>query len=138
MLLLRIVLDTNVLISAIICDGKPRKLLQSGINREYVILSSLGILDELSEVLQRPKFKMTGDDIIGIVSTLIETVENVHVTSEIKAIKNDPDDDILINAAYDGNADYIVSGDPDLLSLKKFNQTKIVSVDSMLKILEKQ
>ncbi len=135
--MLRIVLDTNVLISATICDGKPRKLLQAGINREYKILSSRGILDELSEVLQRPKFKMTRNDIISIVSTLIETVENVHVTSDIKSIKNDPDDDMMINTAYDGNADYIVSGDPDLLDLKEFGRIKIVSVNNMLKILEK-
>ncbi|MDE2590539.1 MAG: putative toxin-antitoxin system toxin component, PIN family, partial [Patescibacteria group bacterium] len=64
------VLDTNVLISATISNRKPRKLLQAGIDGQYKILSSRWILDELSEVLQRPKFKMTGDDIISVVSAL--------------------------------------------------------------------
>lgn len=78
---------------------------------------------------------MTGDDIISVVSALIETVENVHVTSNIKAVR-DPDNDVMINTAHDEKADYIVSGDPDLLNLKKFNGIEIVSVDVMLKILQ--
>lgn len=134
--MLRIVLDTNVLVSATIRSGKPRRLFQAGIGGRYKILSSREILDELSEVLQRPKFKMTVDDTIRVVSALIETAENVHVTSDIKAVEDDPDDDVMINTARDGNADYIVSGDPDLLNLKEYNGIQIVSVDRMLKILE--
>lgn len=71
--MLRIVLDTNVLVSAIIRNGKPRKLFQMGIDGKYTILTSKEILDELSEVLQRSKFKMTKEDIIRIVSALMET-----------------------------------------------------------------
>lgn len=63
--MLRIVLDTNVLVSATIHNGKPRKLLQAGIKGKYRILSSREILNEFSEVLQRPQFKMTRDDVIG-------------------------------------------------------------------------
>ncbi len=136
--MLRIVLDTNVLVSATIRNGKPRKLLQGGIDGKYQILSSMGILGEISEVLQRPKFEMTRDDVIRIVSALIEIVENVHVTSNLKVASSDPDDDMLINTAHDGNADYIVSGDHDLLDLKEFEGIKIVSVNRMLKILESQ
>lgn len=134
--MLRIVLDTNVLVSATIRNGKPRKLLQAGISGKYRILSSREILDEFSEVIQRPKFKMTRDDVIRIVSALIETVENIHVASDVRAVKRDPDDDMMINTAIDGNADYIVSGDPDLLDLKKFDEIEIVSVSRMLEILE--
>jgi putative PIN family toxin of toxin-antitoxin system len=136
--MLRIVLDTNVLVSAIIRNGKPRRLLQAGINVRYHILSSTGILNELSEVLQRPKFKMTRDDVIRIVSALMETVENIHVVSDLKVVERDPDDNMVINAALDGKANYIVSGDPDLLDLKDFKKIEIVSVDKMLKILESQ
>ncbi|MDE1765066.1 MAG: putative toxin-antitoxin system toxin component, PIN family [Thaumarchaeota archaeon] len=131
--MLRIVLDTNVLVSALIRNGKPRKLFQTGIDGKYKILISKETLDELSEVIQRPKFKMTGEDIIRIVSALMETCENVRVASNFEVISNDPDDNIIINTAHDGNVDYIVSGDKDIQDLKNFKKIKIVSVDEMLK-----
>lgn len=134
--MLRIVLDTNILLSAIVCNEKPRKLFQMGIDGKYKILISKETLDELSEVIQRPKFKMTREDIVRIVSALMETGENVRITSNFKIISNDPDDNIIINTAYDGNADYIVSGDKDIKDLKNFRKIKIVSVDEMLKILK--
>jgi len=134
--MLRIVLDTNVLVSAIVCNGKPRKLFQMGIDSKYKILISKETLDELSEVIQRPKFKMTREDIVRIVSALMETGANVRITSNFEVINNDPDDNIIINTAYDGNADYIVSGDKDIKDLKNFKKIKIVSVNEMLKILK--
>lgn len=132
--MLRIVLDTNVLVSAIVCNGKPRKLFQMGIDGKYKILISKETLDELSEVIQRPKFKMVNEDIVRIISVLMETCENIQITSNFKVISNDPDDNIIINTANDGNADYIVSGDKDIKALKNFKKIKIVSVDEMLKI----
>lgn len=92
-------------------------------------------LDEVSEVLQRPKFKMTDEDVVRIISALAESSENVPIRSHFQVIINDPDDNIIINTAYDGNADYIVSGDKDLLDLENFRNIKIVSVDEMLKII---
>lgn len=133
--MLRIVLDTNVLISAIIRNGKPRKLFQLGIDGKYQILTSKEILNEFEGVIHRPKFKMTKDEVIVIVSTLVDSSEKIPLKSNFKVIESDPDDDIIINTAYDGKADYIVSGDPDLKSLKNFKGIKIVSVDEMLKIL---
>ncbi|MGI0075579.1 MAG: putative toxin-antitoxin system toxin component, PIN family, partial [Nitrosotalea sp.] len=130
------VLDTNILISAIIHNGIPRKLFQMGIDGKYQILTSKGTLEELSGVLQRSKFKMTREDIIRIISALMNAGENVWVTSNFKVIINDPDDDIIINTAHDGKADYIVSGDSDIQNLENFHGIKIVSVNGMLKILE--
>lgn len=131
--MLRIVLDTNVLVSAIIHNGKPRKLFQMGIDGKYTILMSKATLDELSEVIQKPKFKMTSEDIVRIVSALVETCENVRITSNFEVINNDPDDNVIINTAHDGNADYIFSSDKDIKDLKNFKKIKIVSVDEMLK-----
>jgi putative PIN family toxin of toxin-antitoxin system len=134
---LRIVLDTNVIISAIIRNGEPRKLLEFGINGKYRILMSREILNEFSEVLQRPKFKTTVDEVTNIISALVKSSENVTIKSNLKVIASDPDDDIMINTAYDGKADYIVSGDSDIKSLRNFKGVKIVSVDEMLKILDR-
>ncbi len=136
--MLRIVLDTNVMISAIIHNGKPRKLFQNGSNGQYQILMSKEILNEISEVLQRPKLRMTAEDTIRIVSAIVQSSENVPVKSQFQVIVNDPDDNIIINTAHDGNADYIVSGDKDIIDLGKFRNIKIVPVDEMLKILSRQ
>ncbi|TLY06517.1 MAG: putative toxin-antitoxin system toxin component, PIN family [Thaumarchaeota archaeon] len=58
--MLRIVLDTNVLVSAIIAKGKPRDLLRLAIQRRYLLIKSKETIEEFVEVLQRPKFKMIG------------------------------------------------------------------------------
>lgn len=109
-----------------------------GIDGKFRILSSTEILGEISEVLQKPKFKTTREEIIRIVSVMMETVENIHVTSSIKVVSSDPDDDVVVNTAQDGKSDYIVSGDRDLLDLKEFRGIKILSTDQMLKVLESQ
>jgi predicted nucleic acid-binding protein len=57
--MLRVVLDTNVLVSAIISDGKPRELCRKGISKEFCMVTSDSILKELAIVLHRPKFKRT-------------------------------------------------------------------------------
>lgn len=59
--MLRAVLDTNVLVSAIISDGKPRELFKKGITNQYSIVLSDSILKELAAVLSRPKFKISKD-----------------------------------------------------------------------------
>lgn len=56
----------------------------------------------------------------------------VQVKYRFKAVKEDPDDDIIVRTAYDGKADYIVSGDRYLLALKEFKGIKILTVDEML------
>jgi uncharacterized protein len=132
---LRIVLDTNILVSAIIHEGKPRNLLKMGIDDKYKIILSKETLSELAEVLQRPKFKMKREDIIHIISALMQTGDLVKVSSNFETIDDDPDDNIIINTAHDGKADYIVTGDKDLKIIKRFHKIKIVSVDEMLKIL---
>jgi predicted nucleic acid-binding protein len=60
----------------------------------------------------------------------------VQVKSKVKAVKEDPDDDIIVSAACDAHADYIVSGDQHLLSLREFRGIKIVTVNQMLSILD--
>ena len=62
--MLRMVLDTNVLVSAIIAKGKPRDLLRLAIQRRYLLIKSKETIEEFVEVLQRPKFKMTKKEVV--------------------------------------------------------------------------
>ena len=130
--MLRVVLDTNVLVSAIISDGKSRELLRRGIANQFSIITSDLILKELVSVLNRPKFKATREEINRIISALMKSAEIVVVKSKLEAVKQDPKDNIIIETAYDGKADIIVSGDKHLLALKKFEGIKIVSVEETL------
>lgn len=130
--MLRAVLDTNVLVSAIISDGKSRELLKRGITNQYSIIISDLILKELLTVLRRPKFKTSEDEIHRTILALIRTADTVNVTSKLKVVEEDPKDDMIVETAVDGDADMIVTGDSHLLRLKKFEEIKIISVDEML------
>lgn len=130
----RIVLDTNVLVSSVISDGNPRRLVQKSIlYKQYVLISSRRLIDEIKKVLGRQKFNIEWNLLAFLKPGLIEIVD---VKSEFKAVPDDPDDNIVINAAYDGRADYIVSGDRRLLKMKEFAGIPIVTVARMLDILE--
>jgi putative PIN family toxin of toxin-antitoxin system len=130
--MLRVVLDTNVLVSAIIAKGKPRDLLRLAIQRRYLLIASKETIEEFVEVLQRPKFKMTTNEIVRAKSALLKTGKTIKVTSKRRVVEEDPDDDIFINTALDGNADYIVSSDPHLLRLSKYKGIEIVTVNDIL------
>lgn len=108
--MLRVVLDTNVLVSAVISDGKPRELLRRGISKEFRIVTSELILRELGSVLQRPKFKTDEGEVRRIILALMQTAEVVDAVSRIRSVEDDPKDDMVVATAYDGRADFIISG----------------------------
>jgi putative PIN family toxin of toxin-antitoxin system len=136
--MLRVVLDTNVLVSAIISDAKPRELLSRGISKKFRLVTSDLILRELGTVLRRPKFKTDEDEIRRIILALMQASEVVEVISKFNLIEEDPKDDMVVETAYDGKADFVVSGDSHLLVLKSFRGIKIVGVKQMLLFLEEK
>jgi len=127
----RVVLDTNVLVSAIISDGKSRELLKKGIAKQYSLVLSDLIIKELIDVMRRPKFDISEDELQRTILALIRTAEVVNVKTKIKAVKEDPKDDMIIETAIDGCADIIVTGDSHLLSLTTFKGIKIITVEEM-------
>ncbi|MCW4001499.1 MAG: putative toxin-antitoxin system toxin component, PIN family [Candidatus Bathyarchaeota archaeon] len=135
--MLRAVLDTNVLVSAIISDGKARDLLKKAIADQYRIVTSDLILKELATVLQRPKFKTSPDQIKQVILAINRTADVITVKTRIKAVKVDPKDDMIIATAIDGKANLIVTGDSDLLTLKTFREVQIISIEEMLAYLSK-
>ena len=133
--MLRVVLDTNVLVSAIISDGKPRELFRKGIESQFLIVTSDPMLKELVRVLGRPKFKTNPNEIRRITLALLSSAEVVGVKSKLRVVKEDPKDDIVVETAYDGHADFIVTGDGHLLELESFGGIKIITVEKALKLL---
>lgn len=130
--MIRAVLDTNVLVSAIISDGTARELLKKAIANQYRIVTSELILKELQTVLSRPKFKTSKKEITKITGTLRKTVDVVDVKTRIEAVKEDPKDNMLIETALDGEAQIIVTGDHHLLELKHYDEIKIITIQEML------
>lgn len=134
----KIVADTNVIISAWINKaGNPRQLLSKYLaNGKYTLILSEEIINEIKKVADRSKFEANEGDIDDFLLSLIIMSDIVKIKSNIKVVEKDPDDNVIINTAYDGGADYIVSGDNHLLKLKKYKKIQIVNVAIMLKILQ--
>ena len=124
------------MISAIINDGTSRRLLRKIIQCKHVLITSEQIINELEQVLSRSKFKMNKNEIKKIISVIISSSDVKQTKSKFKIVKDDPDDDMFINTAHDGQADYIVSGDKDLLKIRKFRSVTILTVNEMLEILK--
>jgi putative PIN family toxin of toxin-antitoxin system len=136
---MKVVLDTNVLVSALIKAGKPRDLFNKLVKDKQLVLSR-DILEEFLEVVEDPKIaKYTSEkDLAIFLKTLKNAARIVQVQSKFKAVKEDPDDDTIIRAAYDSKSNYIVSGDKHLLSLGEYREIRIVLVDEMLSLLKEE
>jgi putative PIN family toxin of toxin-antitoxin system len=133
---MKVVLDTNVLVSALIKAGKPRDLFNKLVKQKQLVLSRV-ILEEFLDVVEDPKIaKYTNEqDLTTFLNTLGNVTRIIPVKSRFKAVKEDPDDDIIVRTAFDGKAGFIVSGDRHLLALEEFKGIKILTVDEMLSLM---
>jgi len=137
--MLRILLDTNVYISAILFKGKPRQILQELVDERVTAFTSNEILKELEDSLSKPKFKFT-NDFVQIVLTEIRDITKLISTSPLKNYLDlrDRNDYHILEAAFSAKIDYLITGDKDLLSLKKISDFKIVSPQEFLRIKEEE
>lgn len=122
---MRVVFDTNVLISAVVSDGLCRVLLNHTLHLHSLILSDF-ILHELREKV-RGKFRFSPDRIATISSMILEEAVLVDAIPLEQPVCRDPDDDWILATALAGNADCLVTGDKDLLVLKEFQGIPILS-----------
>jgi len=134
----RIVLDTNVLISALIKPGKPRTPLFEIAKGKCQLVLSKQILDEFVRTVADPKISRYVDegDIIRYLKVIGSAAAIVRIRSRFRVIKQDPSDDIILRTAYDGKARYVVTGDEHLLSLKEYRRVKILTVGEVLELLK--
>ncbi len=141
---MRVVLDTNVLVSAFISKrGYPANILDLITTfEEMTLVLSDGILKEFSDVIAREevreRFGYTASEIKGFVSAIRAVAEIVNVRSTFKVVEEDPKDDVVLNTAYDGKAAYVVSGDGHLQSVKKFRGTKVVNPKEFMGVITRR
>jgi putative PIN family toxin of toxin-antitoxin system len=127
-----LILDTNLWISFLITKDLS-KLDNKIFTGETTLIFSQELLHEFITVVRRPKFKkyFSQEDIIEILDILDQQAVFVEVTSEIK-ICRDEKDNFLLSLAIDGNADFLITGDQDLLELKEIEKTQIVTLNQYL------
>lgn len=132
----KIVIDTNIYISAIFWGGKPREIIELGRSGYICIFCSSEIKKEIDEKL-RLKFKLDAEETLHILLDFSTFTTPVKITKRIKAIYDDPDDDKFIECAVACGADYIVSGDKHLLRMKEYEGIKIMSAAGFLLFFNK-
>ncbi|MFY3740845.1 MAG: hypothetical protein HMLIMOIP_001290 [Candidatus Nitrosomirales archaeon] len=135
---MKIVLDTNVLVSALIKEGAPRRLVFRIIkSKKHQLITSEEILEEFVMVANEARIQryVVQQDIADFLHNIATAAKILHTTSSFSVIEQDPDDDVILRTAYDARASYIVSGDRHLLQLRRFRRTRIVEVEEMLRIL---
>jgi uncharacterized protein len=132
---MRLVLDTNVVVSALLWDGPPRRLLRIGRGAGVTFFTSPPLLAELTDILSRPKFerKITAsllsiDQLVDLYAEMVVVVRPI----SIPRLASDPDDDVVIGTAIAAKADFVVTGDRTLLSVMQYEGGRIISVSGAL------
>jgi uncharacterized protein len=139
---LRVVLDTNVLISAsIIHHGFPARILEAAVVGEIKLVVSVFALSEYLNVTKRPhiasKYRTLSEDIAAVVDLLSRGAIRVAGMPSEPIIQQDPKDDFLLASAVEGKAKYIVSGDEHLLRLGVYHGIRILTPrDFVLNVLK--
>ncbi|WP_354634768.1 putative toxin-antitoxin system toxin component, PIN family [Planktothricoides raciborskii] len=130
----KVIIDTNILISAAISGRKPEEVINFIIaSSDYEWIVSPSILDEYVQVLNRPKLKLNSQqkqrwlDLIDQVTILVNLQQKVH-------FERDPKDAKLIECAIAADADFLITGDRDFEEIQEIGNTLIISV-SLFKTL---
>ena len=130
---MKVTVDTNFLISATQWDySVAHKLLKKLILSDAKIFTTKEILDETAEVLERD-FKYSKDDAENIIEKILLFAKLVEPKQKVAIIKDDPDDNKVIECAIESSSDYIISYDRHLLNLKEYKGIKIIKPEEILK-----
>jgi uncharacterized protein len=128
---IRAVVDANVLISSVIAPlGPSRRIFDAWRDGTFVLVTSAGLLEEVSRRLAHPRiakrYSITSEDRIAVLG-LLEAYATIARGRREVAVTRDPTDDKVIAAAIEAGAQYIVTGDKDLLTLGEYEGVAIVS-----------
>ena len=136
--MIRAVYDTNILVSAFIGRGAPKKALDAVFDGRVRLILSPAILDEFKDVISRRKFGFTRPQIEKMPSVILLASELIEPQDKVDVVKEDPKDNMILECAKAGNVKYVVSGDSHLLKLKKWNNIEIITAKNFLDILKNE
>jgi putative PIN family toxin of toxin-antitoxin system len=134
---LKVVLDTNILISAVLFRGELAHIVDLWKGGRIVPLISKETFQEFNAVLEYPKFRLSKVDIKTIIEEeVLPFFEVVEVTDKIRGICTDPDDDKFIACAVAGSADFIVTGDSALYEVGKYRSVRIIKAFDLVEMMD--
>ena len=133
----KIVIDTNIYISAIFWGGKPRSVVDLGRNGQVSIFTSSQIEKEINKKL-KTKFGLSDEEVAQILFDFSTFTLPIKTSRKITVIDDDPDDDKFIECAVASRAGFIVSGDKHLLNLKEYKGIKIMKAADFLSLFLKK
>ncbi len=122
---MKIVFDTNVILSSLVTQGLSHRVLKICIDNHKLFISKW-IINEVIEKLEL-KFTIKKSEIKRIKEFVLNAFETIEPKGEIPTVCRDKDDNNILHLAEYLNADVIITGDKDLLDLKKFNKTIIIT-----------
>jgi len=133
----RIVVDTNVLLSGIFFEkGNEAQVLKLILGDRVGLLASLETLEELRETLTRPKFHLMSSESLTIFQIILGKSEVILNINEAEVKCRDRDDQKFLDCAHTGRADYLVTGDPDLLDIRQVGPTRILRAAQLIRDLK--
>ncbi len=133
-----VVADTNIYVSALEFGGQPERFLRLADARVFQLFISEAILTEVVEVLRSDKFRWPEEELAKAQRQITRIPSPVQPTETLHVITADPDDDRILECAAAAQADYIVSGDKNLLNLKQHSKARILKVTDFMTQLQAQ
>ena len=129
---LKIIIDTNLWVSFII-SNKLTLLDRLFFSQKARLLFSKELIDEIASTITKPKLRkyFAANGLEEMLTKLEPFIDLIEVQSSV-SICRDPKDNFLLELAQDGKADYLLTGDKDLLNIEKFGKTKIISISTFL------
>jgi len=133
----KIVLDTNILVSALLFKGELTKIVELWEKGEIIPVISKETFEEFKRVLAYPKFSLTEKEVKSIIEeNVLPFFEVVDITTKVSGVCRDPDDEKFLSCAIAASADFIVSGDKDLSDLSRYKSVKIIKVSDFIKMFD--
>lgn len=129
----KVVLDTNVFVSALGWQGASREIFKNCIEGDLELFISIEIFDEIKRVLNYPKFKFSQDEIPEFLDQILEVGNFVETKVKVEIIKDDPSDNKFLECAVTVNADCVISRDLHILKIKAFEGIKLMSPEDFTK-----
>ena len=134
---MRVVVDTNIIVSGYL-GGALEEIIVAWKSGKFALVVSKAIADEYLKVLRRPKFKIERAEVDDFAALLLKIADFVIPLKSINAIPADPTDNKFLEAAVEGKANLIVSGDGHLLELETFRNIPIITAREFITRLENQ
>ena len=132
---MKIVIDSNIFVSSFFWGGHPREVFERVINGLDELFINDEIKKEIFSVMSSSKFAVKISEIEDYIKIIEKYSINIELKDTPKSISRDKDDDKILQCALDGNAEFIITGDNDLLVLKEYKTIKIIKPKNYLELV---